>query len=107
MKQKDLDGVLPYVPVLLQQYQVIQPWYETEIMFRVDDLLMHESNEDIELEHLRQRLRRMSDVEVLLFGETCAQKWALKKTSGESADRVLKVQIEETRAEWKRRHPTT
>jgi hypothetical protein len=68
---------------------------------------MHETNDNIELEQLRQRLRLMTDVEVLLFGETCAQTWALKTKSGESADQMLKVQIEEIRAEWKRRHPTT
>lgn len=57
---------------------------------------------ETQLQKLRKRLRAMSDDELIKFG---------KMVKGLSAPRVSvtpdpwKVQLEEARAEWKRRHP--
>jgi hypothetical protein len=60
-------------------------------------------SEEVQLQKLRERLRLMSDEERVKFG---------KMVRGLSAPRVgvtpdpWKAQLEEARAEWRRRHPT-
>jgi hypothetical protein len=57
---------------------------------------------ETQLQKLRERLRQMSDGELIKFG---------KMARGLSAPRVSvtpdpwKAQLEEARAEWRRRHP--
>jgi hypothetical protein len=57
-------------------------------------------NEGIDLEELRRRLRKMSDEELMRFGKAgrslCRDK---------SPRQVFVIQLEEARAEWRRRHP--
>ena len=57
-------------------------------------------DEDVDLDELRTRLRRMSDEELLRFGKA-----ARFMCSDKSPRQVFVVQLEEARAEWKRRHP--
>jgi len=60
-------------------------------------------SEEVQLQKLRERLRLMSDSELIKFG---------KLVRGLSEPRVgvtpdpWKAQLEEARAEWRRRHPT-
>jgi hypothetical protein len=60
-------------------------------------------SDETHLENLRERLRGMSDEELIKF---------VKMVRGLSAPRVgvtpdpWKVQLAEARAEWRRRHPT-
>jgi hypothetical protein len=59
-------------------------------------------SEEVQLQKLRERLRLMSDEELVKFG---------KMVRGLSEPRVgvtsdpWKAQLEEARAEWRRRHP--
>jgi hypothetical protein len=59
-------------------------------------------SEEVTLQKLRERLRQMSDEELIKFG---------KLVRGLSTPRVSvtpdpwKAQLEEARAEWRRRHP--
>lgn len=59
-------------------------------------------SEEVQIRKLRERLRRMSDEELIKFG---------KMVRGLSAPRVSvtpdpwKAQLQEARAEWRRRHP--
>jgi hypothetical protein len=59
-------------------------------------------SEEVQLQKLRERLRAMSDEELIKFG---------KMVRSLSAPRVSvtpdpwKAQLEEARAEWRRRHP--
>ena len=59
-------------------------------------------SDEVMLQKLRERLRQMSDEELIKFGKT---------VRGLSAPRVSvtpdpwKAQLQEARAEWRRRHP--
>jgi hypothetical protein len=61
-------------------------------------------SQDVQLQKLRERLRQMTDEELIKFG---------KMVRGLSAPRVSvtpdpwKAQLNEARAEWRRRHPKT
>ena len=60
-------------------------------------------SDEVQLQKLRERLRSMSDEELIKFG---------KQVRKLAEPRVLavpdpwKAQLEEARAEWRRRHPT-
>jgi hypothetical protein len=54
--------------------------------------------EDIDLEVIRARIAQMSDAELMKYGQSVA--WMAKRN-----DRATwQVQLEEARAEWRRRH---
>jgi hypothetical protein len=65
---------------------------------------MNETSDSLDLQLLQQRLRQMSDSELIRFGEAAS---VCSANGGKSARETIKVQLEETRAEWKRRHPIT
>jgi hypothetical protein len=54
-----------------------------------------------EIERLRQRLRKMSNPELLLFGVTTKC-----QCSSETGPEASLVQLNEARKEWKRRNPS-
>jgi len=60
---------------------------------------MDEANK-VELEQLRNRLRMMTYVELVLFRVT-----AIQACAQDSSSDKFKVELEESKAEWKRRYP--
>ena len=65
---------------------------------------MSENNDGIELEILRERLRSMSDAELVRFDEA-ASACSARATAGQTLKAAFRTKLEETRLEWKRRHP--
>jgi len=63
------------------------------------------SENEIDLEGLRTRLRKMSDQELLRFGQAAKSIRSPDAYFGQSPRQVFIVQLEEARAEWKRRNP--
>jgi hypothetical protein len=57
-------------------------------------------NEEIDLEELRTRLRKMTDEDLLRFGKA-ARFMCRDKSPGQA----FVIQLEEARSEWRRRHP--
>ena len=57
---------------------------------------------EVELEQLRARLRQMTDEELIKFGKMVR---ALSAPSVGVAPDPWKAQLEEARAEWRRRYP--
>jgi hypothetical protein len=53
-----------------------------------------------ELEQLRARLRKMSDAQLVSYGKV-----ARSLCRDPKCPEVFKCQLEEARAEWRRRHP--
>lgn len=64
-----------------------------------------ERNNLVDLEELRARLRKMTDAELRRYGQATHYSCSSHAKSGESARNVFIVQLEECRAEWRRRHP--
>jgi len=58
--------------------------------------------EGIDLEQLRTRLRKMSDTELIRFGKA-ARFMCRPGRKGESPRECFVIQLEEARAEWRRR----
>jgi hypothetical protein len=56
-------------------------------------------------EELRERLRQMSDLELRRFGQRARKLSDQKMNFGSTAPHV--VELEEARAEWRRRHPAS
>jgi hypothetical protein len=59
-------------------------------------------------EEFRQRIRKMTDEKLLQMGKA-ARYMAdpLNSADKRTVEPVFKIQLQECRAEWKRRHPTT
>lgn len=55
-----------------------------------------------DVEEFRERLRKMDDELLVRYGKAARYMASLKDTR-----QVFVTQLEETRAEWRRRHPTT
>jgi hypothetical protein len=58
---------------------------------------------EVQVQKLRERLRQMSDAELIKFGKT------VRNLSGPRIGLTSdpwKAQLEEARAEWRRRHPS-
>jgi hypothetical protein len=55
-------------------------------------------------EELRERLRQMSDLELRRFGKRAAQLSNPKMNFGATEPHL--IELEEARAEWRRRHPS-
>ena len=60
-------------------------------------------DENIDVESLRARLRKMSDSELLRFGRAARSMCDPKTNLGQPPRHVFVIQLNETRAEWKRR----
>jgi hypothetical protein len=61
----------------------------------------------INLEELRERLRKMSDDALRHWGKCAVFLCTLEANHGKAPREVFLIQLEEARAEWKRRHPKT
>jgi hypothetical protein len=61
-------------------------------------ITLHHTN----LENLRERLRRMSDLELIRYGKA-----ARSLCQDPRGREEFEVQLKEARAEWRRRHPKT
>jgi hypothetical protein len=56
------------------------------------------------IEQIRERLRGMSDNDLLRYGQASRYMADPKNNHGDS-NPAIQVQLDEARAEWKRRHP--
>ena len=56
------------------------------------------------VEQIRERLRKMSDHELRKFGRAASVMADPKKNFG-TPNPAFKIQLDEARAEWSRRHP--
>jgi hypothetical protein len=59
---------------------------------------------ELNLEALRTRLQKMSDQELLRYGQAAKSMCSPAANSGEPPESFL-IQLEEARTEWKRRNP--
>jgi hypothetical protein len=55
-------------------------------------------------EQIRERLRKMSDLELRRYGQAARDLSDPKKNFG-PPNPAFKIQLDEARAEWRRRHP--
>ena len=58
------------------------------------------------IEQVRERIRKMSDAELRKFGRAAQDSPDPKKNFG-PRNPAFQVQLDEARAEWRRRHPAT
>jgi hypothetical protein len=56
------------------------------------------------IEQIRERIRKMSDLELRQYGRAARDLSDPKKSFG-PPNPAFKIQLDEARAEWKRRHP--
>ena len=56
------------------------------------------------IEQIRERIRKMSDAELRKYGRAAQDSSDPKKNFG-PRNPAFKIQLEEARAEWRRRHP--
>ena len=59
----------------------------------------------INREEVRERLQRMSDEKLIEFGRACVYMCSPQANLGKPPREEFVVQLEEARAEWRRRHP--
>jgi hypothetical protein len=60
------------------------------------------------VEDFRKRIQAISDDQLIRFGKAAAYMADPKYSAdGRTVEPVFKVQLQECRAEWKRRHPKT
>jgi hypothetical protein len=57
-----------------------------------------------DVEQIRARLRKMSDLELRKFGRSASVMADPKKNFG-TPNPAFQIQLDEARAEWRRRHP--
>jgi hypothetical protein len=62
--------------------------------------------DESKLEGLLQRLRKMSDPELLRFGMVSRHMCSLEGNPDHQSQESLVIQLNEARKEWKRRYPT-
>jgi len=62
--------------------------------------------DELDIEGLRQRLHRMSNPELLMFGVTTKCLCALDASPDSSPSGGVLVQLREAREEWKKRNPS-
>jgi hypothetical protein len=67
-----------------------------------EDTMIQTEPEDIE--RIRERLRKMSDIELRKYGRAARDLADPKKNLGKP-NPSFQVQLDEARAEWRRRHP--
>jgi hypothetical protein len=56
------------------------------------------------VEQIRKTIRRMSDSELLRYGTACKHMCSPEVNFGEPPPKAWVVQLQEARAEWRRRH---
>jgi hypothetical protein len=61
---------------------------------------------ELDIEGLRQRLRKMSNPELLLFGVTTKCQCSSETGSDHTPQEAILLQLNEARKEWKRRNPS-
>jgi hypothetical protein len=61
---------------------------------------------EVDLEGLRTRLRKMSDQELLRYGQAAKSMCSPDAYFGQSPRQVFITQLKEAREEWKRRNPS-
>ena len=61
-------------------------------------------SDEVALQKLREQLRKMSDDELIKFGKDVRR---LSEPRVSATPDPWKAQLEEARAEWRRRHPRT
>ena len=60
------------------------------------------------LEEFRKRIQAISDDQLIRFGKAAAYMADPRNSADRrSVEPVIKIQLQECRAEWKRRHPKT
>jgi hypothetical protein len=57
-----------------------------------------------DIEQIRERLRNMTDLELRKFGRAASDMANPRKNFGKP-NPAFQIQLEEARAEWRRRHP--
>jgi len=57
------------------------------------------------VDELRAQLRKMDDVKLSEFGEAARYMTAIRANMGKPSLHVYEVQLQEAKAEWRRRHP--
>jgi hypothetical protein len=57
------------------------------------------------VDELRAQLRKMDDVTLSEFGEAARYMTAIRANMGKLSLLVYEVQLQEAKAEWRRRHP--
>ena len=62
--------------------------------------------DDLDINGLRERLRKMTNAELRGFGRQAAYMCSPKANMGEEPRQVFEIQLEEARNEWKRRTVT-
>jgi hypothetical protein len=60
---------------------------------------------EIELERLRARLKKMSDPELLRYRRSARYMCTPEANLGKPPRKALVIQLREVREEWRRRHP--
>lgn len=60
---------------------------------------------ELDLEQLRQRLRKMNDAELLRFGKAAKYMCSPEANLGHPPGESFVIQLREAREEWKRRKP--
>jgi hypothetical protein len=63
------------------------------------------TNDQIDLEAFRARLRKLTDEELIREGNAGRYLCSPTANFGKPPRKVFVVQLEEVRAEWRRRHP--
>lgn len=62
-----------------------------------------DGDKHIDLEEIRAHLRRLSDADLLRYGRAARHMTSPDATWGKASRLVFRVQLEESRAEWRRR----
>jgi hypothetical protein len=70
------------------------------------DFARNRSTEAGAIQVLRERLREMSDGDLLLFGVTTKYLSSSSSYPEQTSSNAVSVELTEARAEWKRRFPT-
>jgi hypothetical protein len=65
------------------------------------------TSDEVDLEGYRARLRKMTDEELIQEGKTGRYLCSPMANFGKPPRKVFVVQLEEVKAEWRRRHPKT
>jgi hypothetical protein len=65
------------------------------------------TSDEVDLEAYRVRLRKMTDEELIREGKTGRYLCSPMANFGKPPRKVFVIQLEEVKAEWRRRHPKT
>ncbi|HWF38574.1 MAG TPA: hypothetical protein VG322_08650 [Candidatus Acidoferrales bacterium] len=66
-----------------------------------------QNSNQVELELFKSNLGSMSDNELLRLGDSLAKMCAPGATGGLAVKEISEIHLEEVKAEWKKRHPST